>query len=280
MLYRDFETQEQIDAQYDIRRSVEDPTPYRAFFQKKNEEALRLPGARLGISYGSGPDEYLDIYPAGAEAPSTGAPVLVFIHGGYWRASSARDHAYVALGPHALGVSVVVTNYSLCPSVSIDTITRQNQAALAWVRQHAHEFGANPDRIVLAGHSAGAQQTALLLGSDALPLRGGIGISGVYDLRPLRFSFLQPKLRLNDELARQESPLFQVPRKAPPFTITVGSAESNEFLRQSRSLFDAWRDAGLEAELLEQPGLNHYTSVAQLTDTGSLACTTLARMLE
>ena len=275
MLYREFETREQIDAQYDIRQSVEDPAPYRAYFQRKNEEALHLPGVQLGIPYGSGPDEYLDIYPTGTEAP-----VLVFIHGGYWRASSAREHGYVALGPHSLGVNVVLTNYSLCPEVSIDAITGQNDAAIAWVRKHARDFGADPDQIVLAGHSAGAQQVALLLGSHGSSLRGGIGSSGIYDLRPLRYSFLQPKLRLNAELVMQQSPLFQLPREAPPLTIMVGTEESDEFIRQSRSLYDAWRGAGLRAELLQQPGMNHYTSVAQWADASSSACTVLAGMLE
>ena len=274
MLYRDFETQEQIDAQYDIRRSVEDPAPFRAEFKRKNEEALSLSGAQLGIPYGTDPDEYLDIYPAGADAP-----VLIFVHGGYWRASSAREHAYVALGPHVLGVTVVVTNYSLCPEVTIDVITRQNHAAIEWVLEHAREFRADPDRIVLAGHSAGGQQVALLLGKLGPSLRGGIGMSGIYDLRPLRHSFLQPKLRLDDDLVRQQSPLFQVPRESPPLTIMVGSAESDEFIRQSRALYDAWRNSGLQADLLQQPGLNHYTSVSQWSNADSPACAVLADRL-
>ena len=275
MLYREFETREQIDAQYDIRRSVDDPAPFHAYFQKKNEEARHLPGTQLGIPYGAKPDEYLDIYSAG-----TGTPVLMFVHGGYWRASSAREHGYVALGPHALGVSVVVTNYSLCPHVQIDEITQQNRAALAWVREHAHTFGGSRDQIILAGHSAGAQQVALLLASDGPSLCGGIGMSGIYDLRPLRHSFLQPKLRLDDELVLQQSPLFQVPQESPPLTIMVGGSESAEFIRQSRSMYDAWRDAGLQVEFLRQPDMNHYTSVAQWADAGSSACVVLARLLE
>ncbi|MEM8960797.1 MAG: alpha/beta hydrolase [Acidobacteriota bacterium] len=274
MLYREFESQEQIDAQYDIRCSVEDPEPFRAFFRAKNEEVWRLPGARLGIPYGSGSDTYLDIYPAGA-----GAPVLMFVHGGYWRASSAREHGYVALGPRALGVSVVVTNYSLCPEVAMDVITRQNGDALVWIRDNARELGFDPDRVVIAGHSAGAQQVALLLGSHGSSLRGGIGNSGIYDLRPLRHSFLQPKLRLDDELIQQQSPLFQVPRVSPPFTIMVGTAESDEFVRQSRAQYEAWQAAGLRSELVEQPGLNHYTSAAQWADADSAACKALTTML-
>ncbi|MEM1203063.1 MAG: alpha/beta hydrolase [Acidobacteriota bacterium] len=274
MLYRNFETPEQIDAQYDIRRSVEDPAPFRAYFRARNEEAWRLPGARLGVAFGSGPDTYLDVYPAGA-----GAPVLMFVHGGYWRASSAREHAYAALGPHALGVSVVVTNYSLCPTVTMDAITRQNGVALTWIRENARGFGADPDRLVVAGHSAGAQQSALLLGSHGSLLRGAIGVSGIYDLRPLRFSFLQPKLRLDDALIQQQSPLFQIPRASPPFTIMVGTEESDEFVRQSRTQHEAWRAAGLRGELVEQPGLNHYTSAAQWADSGSAACAALVDLL-
>ncbi|MCG8463176.1 MAG: alpha/beta hydrolase, partial [Holophagales bacterium] len=160
-----------------------------------------------------------------------------------------------------------------------DAISRQNGAALTWIRENARGFGSDPDQVVVAGHSAGAQQAALLLGSRGSELRGGIGVSGIYDLRPLRFSFLQPKLRLNDDLVQQQSPLFQVPRASPPFTIMVGAEESDELVRQSRAQYEAWRAAGLRVELIEQAGLNHYTAAAQWADAGSAACTALTGLL-
>ena len=110
------------------------------------------------------------------------APLLVFIHGGYWRASSAREHAYAALGPLAHGITVVVTNYALCPEVDIGEIARQSRAALAWVWHHARELEVDRERIFVAGHSAGAQQAALLLDAD---LTLGPGVSPGIDAQDL-----------------------------------------------------------------------------------------------
>ncbi|MEM7308762.1 MAG: alpha/beta hydrolase [Planctomycetota bacterium] len=277
-LYRDFFSQAEIDAQYDVPRSVEDPAPYRALLASKSAQARGLGSARLGLRFGPTEAEYLDVYPAGADAPA-----LLFVHGGYWRASSAREHAYAALGPLTRGVTVVITNYALCPDVDIAEITRQSRAAAAWVWSHAQELGIDRARIFAAGHSAGAQQVAMMLGETPsraaeLPpsvLQGGVGISGIYDLRPLRHSFLQPALRLTEDSAARQSPLLHLPSRSAPLLVTVGSEESDEFQRQSRDYAAARAGAELPGSFSIQGGRNHYTIAADLADPESSLCAEL-----
>ncbi len=142
----------------------------------------------------------------------------MFLHGGYWRSLSSKEFSCVALGPHAIGVTTVVVNYALTPKVSIDEITRQARAAVAWVLRHIERYGGNPQHVVLGGHSAGAQLAAMCLQTawdedydlPTDPLAGAVLVSGVYDLYPLRFSAMQPQLQLDDGVIRRNSPLFGV----------------------------------------------------------------------
>ena len=159
----------------------------------------------------------------------------------------------------------------------MEEITRQSRAAIAWLRTTDLEFNGDRDRIFVSGHSAGGQQTALLLGSDweseyGLPqdtIKGGIMISGLFDLRPLRYSFVQPKLQLNYGTIEGQSPLFHLPESAPHILVSVGAEESAEFRRQSRDYLDAWIAAGLNGEYFEQVGKNHFTAIDGFLDPES-----------
>lgn len=281
-LYRDFRSQEAIDAQYDLVRSVDDPAPLRRFNQVQSEAARERLDARLGLRFGPTLDEHLDVFPG-----EPGGPILVFIHGGYWRSGTSQDYSLVALGPVARGVTVVVTNYALCPKVGIEEITRQSRAALAWVWTRAEDFGADRERIYVAGHSAGAQQVAMLLatnwaGEYGLPrelIRGGLAISGVYDLRPLVHSFLQPKLQLTLRTVQGQSPLFNLPAAAPELIVSVGADEPEEFVRQSREFAAAWTGAGLPGRYWEQAGKNHWTALAGMVDARSELCRALFELM-
>jgi arylformamidase len=226
----------------------------------------------LDVRYGDGPNETLDIFPAAAP----NAPVLVFIHGGYWRSLDKSDHSFVAPTFVDEGVTVVVPNYALCPAVSIETICRQLADALAWVARHIGEHGGDPSRIVVAGHSAGGHLSAMLLAcrwkvlGDDLPaqlLAGALGISGLYDLEPLRLApYLQVDLQLSPAMVKRCSPAF-FPRPAgrAKFFAAVGLDESEEFLRQNRLIRDAWGPTSVPVcETL--PGQNHFTILHNLVD--------------
>lgn len=267
-LYRQFRTPEQIDAQYNLGARLANPQRVLDAYAAQSAKARARLRCETGLRYGPTLDEHLDIFPAARK----GAPVLYFIHGGYWRILSAREFSFVAAGfvPH--GFTVAIGNYSLCPKVNLAEITRQNRAAVAWLRANAARHNGDPGNIWIMGHSAGGQQTARVLGTDwrgdyGLPrdfVRGGFALSGVYDLEPLRHSFLQPVLQLDHDLIRTESPLHNLPRRAPPLHVHVGEKETEEFVRQSRDMARAWKAARLAGSLLVRRGEDHFSIINDL----------------
>lgn len=266
-LYREFTTPEQIDREYNAVLSVPELRPYLEADAVANEAARRDLERIPDVPYGTGPDENMDIYPGG----SPNSPVLVFIHGGYWVSMHSRDFAFVARGLTACGITVALPNYSLCPSVSLPEITAQNRAAVAWAHRNIRRFGGDPDNLYVCGHSAGAQQAGMLLATDweahGLPgeaVRGGVAVSGIYDLAPLRHSWLQPRLRLTDGIAADQSPLFRIPQAGPPLLVVVGENETAEFRRQAGEYSAAWRHGGNQAELIVLEERNHFTVLRDL----------------
>ncbi len=266
-LYRDFTSQEEIDAHYSVLSNVPDADDRIRGWAERSAEAARRLECRLDVRYGPTVAEYCDIYPAGA-----GAPVHVFLHGGYWRRFSARDHAFVVPQLVAAGVSVVMVNYALCPAVSLDEIVRQVRAAVAWTYGHAAEFGADPTRLTLSGHSAGGHLTAMALLTDwvgdyALPadiIKGAVAISGLYDLGFLPYCYVQPKVQATWDQVARLSPLFHLPEAAPPLLVAVGGDEPDEFRRQSRDFHAAWHAAHLPGDFLEVPGKHHLSVLEEL----------------
>jgi arylformamidase len=282
-LYRDFDSQAQIDAQYNPSLGL-DPSdqPMLPFAARAAHTRTSL-RCELDVPYGPTLEETLDIVPA--EVPN--APVFVFIHGGYWRALSSKDFSGVALGLHPLGITTVVINYALCPFVSIDEITRQTRAATAWVLRNIARYGGDPSRVAIGGHSAGGQLTAMCLqtewkrdyGLPQNPLAGAIAFSGLYDLEPLRYSYLQPMIQLDDGIIVRNSPANMVRPCSTPLWITWGGNESTEFARQSQIYHSAWQAAGNASILQEQPGANHFTVIHGLENSHSPVCQWLVRTL-
>ncbi len=262
-----------LDSQYNNRLRVPDFAQIVVRWTEASALARQQSRCLLDVRYGDGPNETLDIFPA-AQPNQQGAPVLVFIHGGYWRSLDKADHSFVAPSFVDDGVTVVVPNYALCPSVTIEVICRQMADALAWVGRHIGEHGGDPARIAVAGHSAGGHLAAMLLScrwktlGDDLPaqlLGGALGISGLYDLEPLRLApYLQGDLRLTPPMVKRTSPAF-FPRAKGKFYAVVGLDESQEFLRQNRLIRDAWGPTSVPVcETLA--GMNHFTILRSLVD--------------
>ncbi len=283
MLYRNFATTEAIDAEYDLSQVVGDPSEYFDSYIEQSARARDDMNCLLNVRFGPTIEETLDIFPA----KDPDAPILIFIHGGYWRRLSSKEFSYVARGPVARGITVMVCNYALCPKVTLPEITRQCRAAVAWARETPIEFNGDRDRIYVSGHSAGGHLTARVLctnwvddyGLPADTVKAGYAISGLYDLSPLRYSFVQPMLQLTEDVIRRESPLFTIPAAAPPMTADVGAEESSEFRRQSAAYIEAWRAAGLTGSCVEQPGKNHFTAIEEFSDPGSELCERIVAMV-
>ena len=234
-----------FDEQYDNRARIpEHPGILQYWFDESAQARERLGGV-LDVPYGSDPSERLDIFPTA----SRGAPVPVYIHGGYWRALDKRGQTFLAPPFVDAGAMVVLPNYALCPAVRIEHIALQLVQALAWVYRHAAEYGGDPARIVVAGHSAGGHLAAMLLACDwcsvarDLPanlVRAALSISGVFDLEPLRHSpFLAHDLKLTAASARRLSPAL-MPAPSGRLTAVVGGDESEEFLRQNALIARVW----------------------------------------
>ena len=222
---------------------------------------------RLDVPFGGSALETLDIWP-GAGA----APILLFIHGGYWRSLDKATFRFVPERFVEAGACVVLNNYDLCPDVTLDTIVAQNRRALAWIHAHAAEIGGDAERIYVTGHSAGGHLAVMLLLTDwaalGLPgdvIKAGSSASGLYDLEPVRLAFVNEDLDMDEEMARRNSPLHLIPDSAPPLVIAVGGGETVEFKRQSREFAEAWTGKGLDGTYMELGDLDHvYASTEYL----------------
>lgn len=265
-----------LDAQYNNRARV--PEHERIFERWAVASARVREGmtCELDVPYGTGRHETLDIFPAAQPR----SPVLVFIHGGWWRSLDKREHSFVAASLVGSGAMVVLPNYDLCPGtpqapVTIEHIALQLTKAIAWVYRNAALYGGSPGRIVVAGHSAGGHLATMMLCCEwpevasGLPLRtvrAALSISGLYDLEPVsHIPFLKDDLRLTPESVERLSPVRFRPPREGRLCVAVGADESEEFLRQNRLMQWAW-GAGVVPSCETIAGANHYTVLHDLAD--------------
>ena len=268
-----------LDVQYNNRARVPDFADHFAHWAEASVQAQKAPSAVIDIAYGDSDKEKLDVFPAAAvgEPAHDGAPVLFFIHGGWWRSLDKSDHSFVAPAFTAAGACVVVPNYDLCPAVTIPEITLQMVKALAWTWRNIARFGGDPKRITVAGHSAGGHLSAMMLACDwpsyspDLPadlVKNAFSVSGLHDLAPLAHTpAMKDVLRLTPGDVQRASPaLLRRPSGGRLYSV-VGAQESEEFLRQNRAIQEAWGSQAVPV-CEELPGLNHFSIVQTLTQPG------------
>ena len=273
-----------LSREYNNRALVPDHAQYFARWAERSAHARATMTCYLDREYGPAPGEKLDIFPARKGDGS----VLMFIHGGYWRSLDKRDFSYLAPTWVDAGVSLVVVNYDLCPTVTIEEIVCQMLRASAWLYRHAEEYGMDEERLFVCGHSAGAHLTAMMMAAlwpvfdPGLPrdlFKGGLAISGVYDLRPLvEVDFLSADLRLDEASALKVSPAFLPPATRAPVYTCVGGLESSEFKRQNALLAQRWRSA--VAADVPMPGRHHFSVVDELANPASALFAGAKRMMK
>jgi arylformamidase len=220
--------------------------------------------------YGDGPRQVADLFPASRP----GAPIILFFHGGFWRALS-KDHVGFLAGPLVkAGAAAVLPGYDLCPTVSLKTVVTEAKQALLWTRQQAARLNGDPDRIYVAGNSAGAHLGAMMLAEDwtrhglaRSPIAGAILVTGIYDLRAILRIQVNEDVRLSPGDVPALSPQFLPLHCRVPTIVAAGGAEPPLWIEQSRRFAAKLTAAGAAARLMEIPGLHHFSITQSLSDS-------------
>ena len=276
-VYKDF-TREQMEYQFNPRVTV---TEYPRLTQER-EQASEATRAKLkhhrDVRYGDGARMTLDIFPA-AQA---GAPVQIYIHGGYWRGGSKDAYSFIAEPFFEAGAATVLLEYDLCPQVTVPDIMRETREGIAWVFRHIADYGGDPERLYLTGSSAGGHLTARAVShrweEDGLPediLKGAVAITGVYDPDPVFHVSVNEDIRLTPETAQEISAMLHPPLDRTPLVVAVGAAESRGWIGMSQDFFALCQQRGIDCSYLEVPGAHHFSVSGQLGERDSLMSRTV-----
>jgi arylformamidase len=246
-------------------------------------QALAAAGrARLDCRYGPGPRQLIDVFPAASQA----APILIWMHGGYWRALSKEHYTNIVPPLLAAGAAVVLVGYDLCPNVTLTELLAQTRDALRWVRAHAPEMHGNPDHIVLAGNSAGAHICAMALQHDwsgeewpLKSIRAAALITGIYDLSPVLRLPVQKEVRLTPQEITELSPLKLPIRSKARALVAAGADEPELWIAQSRSYHQKLIGAGVESTLMIAPKKHHFSITRELSDPHAPLTTAVTELL-
>jgi arylformamidase len=262
--------------QYNARAAIPDHPRIFTRWLKDSAHVRRTNAALFDLAYGEADGERLDFFPASR----SDAPLLVFIHSGWWRSLDKSDFSFIAPAYTRAGFNVALTNYTLAPQASIAEIVRQQLRALAWLYRRAEQYDFDRERIVVAGHSAGAHLAAMMMAAvwpaygDDLPanlVKGGILMSGLYDLEPvLHADFVNVDLKLTEKDIAPLSPARMPQAHAAPLITAVGGLESDEFKRQTALIAQAWR-ANHRADI-PLPEANHLTICDAFAAPGHPLC--------
>lgn len=273
-VYRDYD-QAALDAQYDNRAMVPEFADHLTAWKQGSEAARRKLEHRTDLAYGPHRRERMDFFPAGPNAP-----LHLFIHGGYWRAMDKADFAFPAPAYVEAGIAYAALGYPLAPEVGLDDIQASAIRALNWIVDHAAALSIDETRIVVSGHSAGGHIAAMLR-ADALlgpRLRGIVAISGLYDLEPIRLSYLNADLGLDAEAARRASPVLVPPPRGGSVVLAVGAKESDEYHRQLAIYKELLIADGIPAESMDLPGQDHFSILQALSGPGEVLFDAVERL--
>jgi arylformamidase len=270
MLYRGMD-RAQLDAAYNNTAAVPARDAIVADWAARSATMRRQHAGHLDLAYGESPRERLDLF----LAADPKAPTLAFIHGGYWQMNDKENFAFVAEGLLPRGINLAVVEYTLASAARLDRIVAEMRRAVGWLAGHLGDYGADPARLYVSGHSAGGHLTAMTMPLPAV--RGGLAISGIYDLEPIRLNYLNEKLGLDPAEAERNSPILHLPATAAELIIAYGTSELPELCRQSIAYAQAWNERGLPGHLLPVDGADHFTILEALADPrGALTAALLA----
>ena len=265
MLYRGL-GKEALDAAYNNTNAVgiEQRNAYISDWEMRSEIVNNIWRPRCNIPYGSRPRQRLDVFSCGTAE----APTLLYIHGGYWQMGDKESYGFIGDSALASGYNFVLVEYTLAPEVRMDEIVSEIHEAIDWVIVNIDEYGGDPRRVFISGHSAGGHLTAM--GMSDQRVAGGIAISGLFDLEPIRLNYLNQKLGLDEAEMLRNSPMNNIPSEPSPLVVTVGLGELPELIRQSKDYYNAWQCQGHLGQYLPIPERDHFSVLEELAKPDGL----------
>lgn len=257
-----------LDRAYDNSGAVSTSQAQLADWRARSAVLRSRAGHLLDLAYGPRERNRIDIFRCGV----AGAPLLVFIHGGYWQRNSKEIFSCMAEGPLAAGLDVALPGYTLAPDAGLGEIVEEIRAAIRFLRREdlAHA------RLIVSGWSAGAHLAASMM--DMAEVDAGLAISGIYDLEPIRLGALNDRLGLTSIDAARLSPICNLPDMAGKLVVAYGTAELPELQRQSRDYAATWQDAGHTGVLLPVAGADHFSILEELARPGGELAAQAARL--
>ncbi len=273
MLYRGMD-RIQLDTAYNNTAAVPDRDAIVAGWVARSARVRRERPGHFDLAYGDSPRERLDLF----LAANPMAPTLAFIHGGYWQMNDKEGTTFLAEGVLPHGINFALIEYTLAPAARLDRIVAEVRRAALWLAEHLGDYSADPGRLYVSGHSAGGHLTAATMSLPAV--RGGLAISGIYDLEPIRLNYLNDKLGLDEVEAERNSPLLHIPPMAGELVVAYGTRELPELCRQSIDYAQAWVERDLAGHLLPVDGANHFTILETLADPQGVLARAFLAMLD
>ena len=277
--------QAELDKAYSARAPIGDKFEkvYLPGFTTFSQAARAKLPCRRDIHYGPHRDEVCDVFPAARP----GAPLMLYLHGGYWRMLTKDENSFVATALQPAGATVMVNTYSLCPDVHLDVIVQQCRAFIAWAWKNAGFYNADPRRLYISGHSAGGQLVGMMLATDwerdyGLPedvIKGAAAISGIFDLKPLSRAFTNEWLQIAPNAVARNSPLLLEPRSKCPVIVAVGGAEAVGFLTQTAAYKAYLKAKGVPVIEVDLPGMDHFAAWNEVMDPATPMTKAVLKMM-
>ena len=244
-----------------------------AGWEKRSAEMRKRLSSHLDLRYGPRERNRIDFFKAAENAPT-----LLFIHGGYWQNRTKEVFSIFAEGPMVHGINVALIGYTLAPDATLDEIVAEIHAGIDYLARHLPALGAAADGIVVSGWSAGGHLTSMALSNKNV--RAGMAISGIYDLEPIRHSYLNEKLKLDEAMSRRNSPRMTATGPLKPLSLVVGSAELPLLRKQTADFAGHRARHGLPVTYEEIPGADHFTIMHEMGSPAGRVTTLIRQLFE